>query len=186
VVLTLGLSVSPLPASYILIANSRVTASIVVIAVLTGLAAFYRALGDGIVVQRQMHAALVVLANIVALFALTSEISAFWRVQDAFAESLEGADAVWFARQMSISIAWAVYAMALIVAGFRKRLPALRYLAIALFTVTIVKVFAFDLARLDQIYRVLSVIGLAIALLVTSFLYHRSRRNEAGERESAT
>lgn len=176
VVLTLGLAVSPVPPGFILIANSRMTASVVVVAVLAGLASLYRTLGEGIAVQEQMHSALVVLANIVTLFALTSEISAYWRVQDAFTQSVQSGDAIWLARQMSISITWAAYAVGLIVVGFRRQLPAIRYLAFALFTLTIGKVFIFDLARLDQIYRVLSIIGLAIALLVTSFLYHRSRR----------
>ena len=40
---------------------------------------------------------------------------------------------------------------------------------------TIVKVFAFDLATLDRIYRVSSVIGLGVLLLVTSYLYQRPR-----------
>ncbi len=43
------------------------------------------------------------------------------------------------------------------------------------FVVTIVKVFAVDLAELDRIYRVLIVIGLGVTLLVTSYLYQRSR-----------
>jgi uncharacterized membrane protein len=38
-----------------------------------------------------------------------------------------------------------------------------------------VKVFLIDLAELDQIYRVASIIGLGVALLATSYLYHRFR-----------
>jgi len=36
-------------------------------------------------------------------------------------------------------------------------------------------VFFVDLAELDRIYRVMSVIGLGILLLLTSWLYQRSR-----------
>jgi uncharacterized membrane protein len=46
------------------------------------------------------------------------------------------------------------------------------------FVITIVKVFAIDLAELRQIYRVLSVLGLGVMLLVTSYLYHRTRMDE--------
>jgi len=65
--------------------------------------------------------------------------------------------------------------MALIVAGIRKRYSPIRYLAIAVFAGTIAKVFLVDLAELDQVYRVLSIVGLGVALLMTSFLYHRFR-----------
>jgi uncharacterized membrane protein len=43
----------------------------------------------------------------------------------------------------------------------------------AVFAVTIVKVFAIDLAELDRIYRVLSIIGLGLTLLLTSYLYQK-------------
>ena len=41
------------------------------------------------------------------------------------------------------------------------------------FVITIVKVFAIDLAQLDRLYRVLSVIGLGVTLLLTSYLYQK-------------
>ena len=44
-----------------------------------------------------------------------------------------------------------------------------------LFGVTTVKVFFFDLAALRQIYRVSSIIVLGLLLLLTSYLYNRSR-----------
>ncbi len=59
------------------------------------------------------------------------------------------------------------------VRGLRKRYAPIRYFAMTLFVVTIVKVFAIDLAQLDRIYRVGSVIGLGVMLLLTSFLYQR-------------
>jgi uncharacterized membrane protein len=34
-------------------------------------------------------------------------------------------------------------------------------------------VFAIDLSELDRIYRVLSIIGLGVTLLVTSYLYQK-------------
>jgi uncharacterized membrane protein len=38
-------------------------------------------------------------------------------------------------------------------------------------------VFFVDLAQLERVYRVLSVIGLGIILLVTSYLYQRAQRD---------
>ena len=44
------------------------------------------------------------------------------------------------------------------------------------FALTIVKVFFRDLAELEQIYRVTSIIALGVLLLVTSYLYNRARK----------
>ena len=79
------------------------------------------------------------------------------------------------AREMTLSVAWAVYATLLVVAGFRKRYPPIRYFAIALFVLTVLKVFVVDLSDLERIYRVLSVIGLGVMLLMSSYMYQRFR-----------
>jgi uncharacterized membrane protein len=47
---------------------------------------------------------------------------------------------------------------------------------------TTLKVLTVDLPELDQLYRVASILGLGVALLVTSYLYQRFRvltRHEA-------
>ena len=53
----------------------------------------------------------------------------------------------------------------------------LRIGAILLFSVTVMKVLVVDLAGLDALYRILSVLVLGAALLVASFLHARSRRH---------
>jgi uncharacterized membrane protein len=50
----------------------------------------------------------------------------------------------------------------------------LRWQALALFGVTIFKVFVNDMALLDGFYRIASSIALGVVLLVVSFLYQRS------------
>ena len=64
--------------------------------------------------------------------------------------------------RMMLSVTWAVYATVLIVVGLWKRYAPIRYFAMTVFVITIVKVFAIDLAELDRIYRVLSVVGLGV------------------------
>jgi len=80
------------------------------------------------------------------------------------------------AKQLTLSAIWMVYAMVLITAGILRRFQPLRLLAIALFGVTILKVFLYDLNFLKPIYRIPSFIGLGLILLVASFLYQRFRR----------
>ena len=109
-------------------------------------------------------AAALVTAQIVTLALLTSEISAYWADRS-------GA----FARELTVSVTWGVYATVLIVIGLQRRYAPIRYVAILVFAATIVKVFAFDMAQLERIYRVSSVIGLGLLLLLTSYLYNRSK-----------
>jgi uncharacterized membrane protein len=75
--------------------------------------------------------------------------------------------------QMALSILWAVYATVLLVVGFRLRLARLRWSALGLYGVTIAKVFLLDMAGLDQIYRILAFLVLAVGLGAAARVYQR-------------
>ncbi|HEY3885375.1 MAG TPA: DUF2339 domain-containing protein [Vicinamibacterales bacterium] len=108
---------------------------------------------------------LIVGAQLVFFGLLTSEIYSYW-----------GGPGAGLTREMALSVVWAVYATALTLVGLRTRYAPVRYFAIAVFALTIVKVAFVDLAALNTISRVLSVIGLGVALLLTSYLYNRFRQ----------
>ena len=116
-------------------------------------------------------AAFVIAANIFTLFLLSNEIGAYWRVRELAAPGT----AQRLARELTLSITWALYATVLIVIGLVRHYAPIRYLAMVIFGLTTLKVFFFDLAELEQIYRVSSIIVLGILLLLTSYLYNRSR-----------
>ncbi len=106
-------------------------------------------------------------------------------VADAFSETetfrmrLRGAPRA----NLAMSIAWAVYALFLLGAGVLKSLGGLRWASLILLLMTIAKVFLFDLGHLGGLYRVASMLGLALSLLLVSFLYQRfvfRRRTAAG------
>ena len=78
-----------------------------------------------------------------------------------------------FARDMSYSIAWALFALLLLVVGIRKRIAATRYAGLALLGITVVKLFFHDLSQLDQLYRIGAFIAVAIIAILASFLYQR-------------
>ena len=78
-----------------------------------------------------------------------------------------------FARDMTYSIAWALFALALLVVGIVKKIPATRYAALGLLSVTLLKLFFHDLARLGQLYRIGAFIGVAIIAMLASFAYQR-------------
>ena len=73
----------------------------------------------------------------------------------------------------STSAIWLAYGVVLMVFGFLKKLPLVRWISLALIAVTVVKVFLIDLSNLGQGYRILALSILGIALLSLSFLYQR-------------
>jgi uncharacterized membrane protein len=79
------------------------------------------------------------------------------------------------AKNVTISLFWSLYAMIVIVAGFRWRVPGLRYFGLGLFAVTLAKVLLIDMSQVAFGYRILSLLGLGLVLLATSVLYGRSR-----------
>lgn len=72
------------------------------------------------------------------------------------------------------SALWLAYGVVLVVVGFARRLPLIRWTALALLGVTILKVFVYDLSNLGQGYRILALSILGVALLSLSFLYQRN------------
>ena len=77
------------------------------------------------------------------------------------------------AQELALSMLWLVYALGLLGAGLWKKSEALRWQALVLLGVVIVKVFLFDLSFLEAFYRIVSFFLLGLALLVISFYYQR-------------
>lgn len=77
------------------------------------------------------------------------------------------------ARDLTLSLAWALYALVLLALGFARRSRGLRGIGLGLLTLTVVKVFLYDLSGLEDLYRVASLAGLALSLLLVSLAYQR-------------
>jgi uncharacterized membrane protein len=78
-----------------------------------------------------------------------------------------------FARDMTYSIAWAAFALLLLIIGIRQTAKPLRYASLGLLGVTILKLFLHDLSQLDQLYRIVAFLVVAIIAIFASFLYQR-------------
>ena len=78
-----------------------------------------------------------------------------------------------FARDMTYSIAWALFALLLLIVGIRKRTRGARYAGLVLLCVVLLKLFLHDLSQLQQLYRIAALIVVAIIAIVASFLYQR-------------
>lgn len=77
------------------------------------------------------------------------------------------------ARDLTTSIAWACYALGLLTLGVRRRNVGLRWASLGLMMLTIAKVFLYDLGELGDLYRVASLLGLALSLIGVSLAYQR-------------
>lgn len=83
--------------------------------------------------------------------------------------------------KLGLSILWGLYAMMLVVLGIRKKQKHLRLAGIALFMVTLIKLFLYDLAGAGTITKTVSFISLGVLLLVVSFLYNKYKDVLFGE-----
>lgn len=83
--------------------------------------------------------------------------------------------------KLGLSILWGVYALLLVVLGIWKKAPYLRYGAIVLFSVTLIKLFFYDIAHLDAIAKTIVLVSLGLLMLGISFLYNKYRHLISGE-----
>jgi uncharacterized membrane protein len=77
--------------------------------------------------------------------------------------------------QIGLSVLWTLYAAVTVAWGFARSNPAVRYAALALFGLTVIKVFAVDLGAVKTAYRILSFLVLGVVLLLVSLAYQKAR-----------
>jgi uncharacterized membrane protein len=109
------------------------------------------------------------LGAVLTFLLLNIEIADYFSIGPTLTFSFSGN----FARDMTYSIAWALYAFALLLIGMRQKTRWVRYSGVALLVVTLAKLFLHDLGNLSQLYRIGAFIGVAIILIVASFVYQR-------------
>jgi hypothetical protein len=78
-----------------------------------------------------------------------------------------------FARDMAFSIAWALFALILLVYGIVKNSRAARYTAMGLLCLTLLKLFLHDLAQLDALHRIGAFVGVAVVAMLASYAYQK-------------
>lgn len=82
------------------------------------------------------------------------------------------------AQHLALSLLWTAYASGLIALGVKRESPLLRWQALVLFGLVVVKVFIYDSSFLERFYRIVSFAILGLVLLVVSFLYQRKVARE--------
>jgi hypothetical protein len=167
--------VSPMPVGTWPVLNTRALAAAIIVGAMAWLAARVKETPAHLGGPAVRHA-LIVGAHILAVGWISAEITLIF-VERAYSATAAGAPAgaarAELAQQVALSIAWALYAVGLVAAGFRRDYAPARYLAIALFALTLLKVMAKDIAELDRVYQMLSVLVVGALLVAASYLYQR-------------
>ena len=109
--------------------------------------------------ERTLYNILQVAINVLALWALTSEVLGTRYVSQR--------------QQLLVTVVWTIYAAALLVVGVSTNSSLLRWQGLVLLGIAIVKVFLFDLSELPLGLRILSFMALGVVLLGISFLYQQ-------------
>ncbi len=86
-------------------------------------------------------------------------------------------------QQLMLSGVWMLYSVVLMSVGIWRKYRGMRFAAIALFGITILKIFVYDLSFLQTLYRIFSIIALALILLGVSWAYQRYKHVILGKTE---
>jgi uncharacterized membrane protein len=90
-----------------------------------------------------------------------------------YQKDIEAVDKLKNRRDISLSLFWLAYAMAVLAIGFWKKYKAVRLGGILLLLLSILKLFFYDLWSLGTLYRIISSISLGVVLLLISFAYQK-------------
>jgi uncharacterized membrane protein len=165
-----------------LVFNIRMATYAVAVAVL-GAVAWYAGRRDDEAASN-VAAVAVVSLNLLALIALSREVSDYFSRQIAAIPRPAILNQGWktayidlhrndIERDFTYSALWMAYGAMLMAVGFLRRSAFVRWQALILIAVTIVKVFIYDVSQLDRGYRIVSFIVLGALLLAISFAYQR-------------
>ncbi|HLW36608.1 MAG TPA: DUF2339 domain-containing protein, partial [Chthoniobacterales bacterium] len=109
------------------------------------------------------------LSGICLFLLMNIEIADYFSIGPTLTFSFSGN----FARDMTYTIAWSLFAFGLLVLGIVRKVRGPRLVAIGLLLFAFAKLFLHDLDSLEQLYRIAAFIAVAIIAIVASFVYQR-------------
>jgi uncharacterized membrane protein len=130
---------------------------------------------------KEMLPFVIVVANVLALAGLSLEAVGYFSSRMESEPDAGRLRDLELAKQLSLSVIWALYGAGLLLVGRVRRVRLLRLMALALLGLTTLKVFLLDLSSLDRAYRIVSFIVLGAILLAVSYLYQKSQQRAAAE-----
>jgi uncharacterized membrane protein len=124
-----------------------------------------------LVLKTNVPPILVSLGAVLAFLLVNIEIADYFTPRGATALVFEFSGD--FGRDMTYTIAWALYAFVLLILGIWKQVRPARYAGLGLLSLTLLKLFFHDLAQLAQLYRIGALVAVAVIAILASFLYQR-------------
>jgi uncharacterized membrane protein len=172
---------------HVLIFNRTLGAFAIFVAALWVVTRTYARSGADFEESSKVRPFVTVVANLLAIVALSAQAAGYYQAQ-IVAENHPGLTLrnLELAQQLSLSVIWGLYASGLLIAGRLRRLLLLRVMGLALLSLTILKVFIWDVSSLDRVYRIISFIMLGAILLVVSYFYQRSQQKAEAEAEASS
>jgi uncharacterized membrane protein len=119
--------------------------------------------------ERRAPFLLYTLGGILLFLLMNIEIADYFSIGPTLTFSFQGD----FARDMTYTIGWAIFAFALLVIGMWKNARSARIAAIVLLCAALAKLFLHDLDNLSQLYRIAAFVTVAVIAIVASFVYQR-------------
>jgi uncharacterized membrane protein len=175
--------------------NRRAVSAAALVAALGGAVWLYRRAGERVARSERetIGAVLILAANVLALTLLSVDASDYFNARLAFvnADDPLAGRAVENARQFTLTVLWAFYALCALVVGTKRDVPALRYGALAWLAVTGVKIIAFDAGFYNAAWHLPLVnqtfaafVAFVAALWYAARLYTRSGKIDEAERRT--
>jgi uncharacterized membrane protein len=134
--------------TFVPLLNRRAVSCAALVAALGGTFWLYRREGERVDRDEReiITAVLILAANVLALTLLTVDANDYFnaRLVQFDANDYDAHRAIENARQFTLSVLWTFYALAALIVGVKRNLPALRFAALAWLAVTGAKLLAFD------------------------------------------
>jgi len=159
--------------------NKYFLSSLVVVGMLFGAAALHRRWQDERrPVPEIVNVVILMLAIATLWFIVSAETITYFRAQALALKEYEDVRHQLWLGQMALSVLWSVYGAVLAIVGFIRRSAPVRWAALGLFALTVVKVMLVDIAELRQLYRIVAFLVLGLVLLLVAWGYHKAFRRE--------
>lgn len=156
------------------ILNKYFLSSLLVTACLFAAAVVYNRLGGRKQVPAPKLTIVILIGAVITLwFIMSVETHTFFAARAAAERSPEDVQLQRWLGQMALSVLWSAYATSLAAIGFIRRAAAVRWAALALFALTVIKVMLVDIAALQRLYRIIAFLVLGLLLLLVAWAYHK-------------
>jgi len=116
-----------------------------------------------------------VLLSIYGIFILTAELDMI-AVHSLASNMIEKSTILKHTQIAGYTVLWGIYSFALMIFGMRQKIRFVRIFSLVVFSITLLKLFVFDITNISEGGKIIAFISLGVMLLVISFLYQKLKK----------